>query len=77
MIEVVDFLFVCARLATAQQRYGEAARRFGLAEQVAQQIGYGGRGPMRAQIAAALTTVRAALGATVFAKAFAIGGSCH
>lgn len=35
MSEVIDFLFVGARLAAAQQQCIEAVRRFGLAEQVA------------------------------------------
>lgn len=67
MIELVDSRFLCARLATTQQPYGEAARRFGLAEQVAQQIGLAGRGPPACPDRSARSAVCATLDAAVFA----------
>jgi tetratricopeptide (TPR) repeat protein len=71
--EVVDCLWVAARLATAQQRYTRAAMLFGLAEQVCRRIRYHGNGVMRPAVDAALATVQTALEPAVFAEAFVAG----
>ena len=69
----VEWLWVAARLATAQQQYQHAATLFGLAEQMHSQVHYAIAGPMRNLADAALTTVREALDPVVFAEAFATG----
>ena len=71
--EVVDCLWVAARLATAQQAYERAATLFGLAEGVRRRIHYPAQGPGRAGVDAARATVQAALEPDVFAAAFAAG----
>lgn len=71
--ELVDCLWVAARLATAQQQQRCAATLFGLAEQVGSRIGYAPVGPMRPLIDAAMVTVQAALEPAVFDEAFAAG----
>lgn len=71
--EVVDCLWVAARLAMAQQQPRQAATLFGLAEQVRRRIHYHGNGVMRPAVDAALATVQAALEPTAFAEAFAAG----
>jgi len=71
--ELVDCLWIAARLATAQQQYPRAATLFGLAEQVGSRIRYVPAGPVRPLNEAALTTVQAALEPTIFAEAFAAG----
>ncbi|MEZ4617363.1 MAG: BTAD domain-containing putative transcriptional regulator [Caldilineaceae bacterium] len=71
--EVVDCLWVAARLATMQQQYEQAATLFGLAEQVRRRVYYPGNGVMRPAVDAALATVQAALEPAAFAEAFAAG----
>jgi tetratricopeptide (TPR) repeat protein len=71
--EQVDFLWMVARLATAQQQYQRAAMLFGLAEQVSSQIHYGLVEPIRPLVDAALATVRETLDPAAFAEAFATG----
>ncbi len=71
--ELVDSLWIAARLATVQQDYPRAATLFGLAEQVSSQIRYALVEPVRAQVDAALATVRDALDPAVFAAAFNAG----
>jgi predicted ATPase/DNA-binding SARP family transcriptional activator len=71
--ELVDCLWVTARLATAQQQYRRAATLFGLAEQVGSRIHYVSAPPVRPLIDAALTTVQTALEPAVFVEAFAAG----
>jgi len=71
--ELVDCLWVAARLATAQQDYLRAATLFGLAEQLRSRIRYPLVEPLRALVDVALTTGRAALKPTVFDVAFATG----
>lgn len=71
--ETVDCLWVAARLATAQGEYPRAATLFGLAEQMAQRIGYRAPSPVRPHIDAALAIVKAALGAVVCSESFAAG----
>ena len=71
--ELVDCLWVAARLATAQQHYRCAATLFGLAEQVGSRIGYVPAGPVRPLNDAAQVTVREALRKATFAEAFAAG----
>lgn len=71
--EVVDCLWVAARLATARQRYENAATRFGLADQVRNRVHYFIDCPMRPLVEEALETVRGNLDAQVFAEAFAAG----
>ena len=71
--EVVDCLWVAARLATTQQTYERAATLFGLAEGVRRRVHYPAYGPGRSQIEAALATVQTALEPTAFAEAFAAG----
>ena len=71
--EVVDCLWVAARLATAQQQYTRAATFFGLVEQTGSRIRYAPAGPVRPLNDAALATVQAALEQQVFAAAFAAG----
>ena len=66
-------LFVAARLATAQQRFGRAATLFGLADQAHSQIHYVIAGPVRVLADAALATVQAALDPADFAEAFVAG----
>lgn len=73
--ETVDCLWVAARLATAQGDYPRAAALFGLAEQMAQRIGYRAPSPVRPHIDAALATVQAALDPAVYAQSFAAGQS--
>jgi hypothetical protein len=70
---LVEFLFVAARLATAQHAYTHGAILFGLAEQIRVQIHCALDPPVRPLIAAALETVRAALGAEVFTEAYTTG----
>jgi tetratricopeptide (TPR) repeat protein len=69
----VGRLFVAARLATAQQQHRRAAMLFGLAEQAHSHIHYVYTGPVRAQVDAALVTVRETLSVEVFAEAFTRG----
>jgi len=71
--ELVDCLWVAARLATAQQQYQRAATLFGLVEQVGQRIRYAPVEPVRSMVNAALATVQAALEPAVFTEAFAAG----
>ncbi len=71
--ELVDCLWIAARLATAQQQYPRAATLFGLAEQVGRRIGYVPAGPVQPLNEAALVTVRQALEPAAFAAAFAAG----
>ncbi|MEZ4866281.1 MAG: BTAD domain-containing putative transcriptional regulator [Caldilineaceae bacterium] len=71
--EVVDCLWVAARLAAAQQQYEQAATRFGLAEQVRRKVHYHGNAVMRPAVDAALAAVQAALESATFAEAFAAG----
>ena len=71
--ELVDCLWIAARLATAQKQYQRAATLFGLAEQVGGRIGYAPAGPVRPLNDAALVTVREVLSEAVFAAAFATG----
>lgn len=72
-ISEVGWLWVAARLATAQQRYPRAATLFGLADQIHSQVHYVIAGPMHSLADAALATVQAALDPALFAKAFAAG----
>jgi predicted ATPase len=71
--ELVDCLWVAARLATAQQQYHRAATLFGLVAQVGQRIRYAPVAPVRSLVNAALATVQAALEPATFAEAFAAG----
>ena len=71
--ELVDCLWTAARLATVQQNYLRAATLSGLAEQVSSRIRYVLVEPVRAQVDAALATVRGELEPAVFAEAFAAG----
>jgi predicted ATPase len=71
--EVVDYLWVATRLATAQENYRHAAILFGLADQVSSRIRYELIGPVRQQVDAALATVRSALSPEIFAEAYALG----
>ena len=71
--ELVDCLWVAARLATAQQQYQRAATLFGLVEQVGQRIRYAPVEPVQSLVNAALATVQAALEPAAFAEAFAAG----
>ncbi|MEZ4869376.1 MAG: BTAD domain-containing putative transcriptional regulator [Caldilineaceae bacterium] len=71
--DLVDCLWVTARLATAQQAYIRAATLFGLAEQVSQRIRYPLAEPVQSMVNAALATVQTALEPAVFAEAFATG----
>jgi predicted ATPase/transcriptional regulator with XRE-family HTH domain len=71
--DLVERLWVAARLAAAQQWHERAATLFGLAEQVRGHLHYELVGPVRPLVDAALATVRAALDAEVFAEAFAAG----
>ncbi len=71
--ELVDCLWVAARLATAQQQYQHAATFFGLVAQVGQRIRYAPVAPVRSLVNAALATVQAALEPAVFAEAFTAG----
>ncbi len=71
--ELVDCLWVAARLAAAQQQYQRAATLFGLAEQVGSRIGYLSAVPVRPLADAALATVQIALEPAAFAAAFAAG----
>ena len=66
-------LWVCARLAAAQQDYRRAALLFGLAEEAHRQVHHVIGGPMRGLADEALAAVRAALGQEAFAAAFAAG----
>jgi hypothetical protein len=70
--EVVDCLWVAARLATAQQQFVRAATLFGLAEQVRLRIHYAVDG-RRPQVDAALATVQTTLEPAAFAEAFTAG----
>ena len=72
-IDQVQRLFVAARLATAQQRYHEAAILFGLAGRVHSAIHDVIGGPMRALADEALAAVRAELAPDLFADAFKTG----
>ncbi|MEZ4731551.1 MAG: BTAD domain-containing putative transcriptional regulator [Caldilineaceae bacterium] len=71
--EVVDCLWVAARLATIQQHYEQAATLFGLAEQVRRRVRYDAADPPRPLADAALATVRTTLEPTAFVEAFAAG----
>ncbi len=71
--EVVDCLWVAARLATVQQHYRRAATLFGLAEQMRRRVRYDAADPPRPLADAALATVQAALEPAAFAEAFAAG----
>ena len=71
--EVVNCLWVAARLATVQQHYLRAATLFGLAEQVRRRVRYDAADPPRPLADAALATVQAALEPAAFAEAFAAG----
>jgi predicted ATPase/DNA-binding SARP family transcriptional activator len=71
--EVVNCLWVAARLATVQQHYLRAATLFGLAEQVRRRVRYDAADPPRPLADAALATVQTALEPAAFAKAFAAG----
>ncbi|MBX3001721.1 MAG: AAA family ATPase [Caldilineaceae bacterium] len=71
--EVVDCLWVAARLAVAQNHYVQAATFFGLAEAVRLRVHYPAQGPYSEWVDAALAIVQAALGPVVFAEAFAAG----
>jgi predicted ATPase/DNA-binding SARP family transcriptional activator len=72
-IELVECVWVAARLATAQQQFVRAATLFGLAEQLRRQTRYELLEPVRSLVDAALATVRQALGAEHFAEAFTAG----
>ncbi len=71
--DLVDCLWVTARLATARQAYVRAATLFGLAEQISQRIRYPLVEPVQSLVNAALATVQAALEPAAFAEAFAAG----
>jgi predicted ATPase/DNA-binding XRE family transcriptional regulator len=71
--EQVDFLWMVARLATAQEQYSRAAMLFGLAEQISSQSHYRLVEPVRSLVDTALATVREALDPAIFAEAFATG----
>jgi hypothetical protein len=71
--ELVDCLWVDARLATAQEQYLRAATLFGLAEQVGSQIHYVPTGPVKPLIDSAIATVHNSLAPDAFAAAFAEG----
>lgn len=71
--DLVDCLWVAARLATVQQQYYRSATLFGLAAQVRSRIGYPLVEPTRPLVDAALATVQAALEPAAFAAAFAAG----
>ena len=71
--ELVDCLWVAARLATAQEQYQRAATLFGLAEQVGARIHYAPIEPIRPLIETALATIREALPPDLFAEAFTFG----
>jgi hypothetical protein len=72
-IDQLERLLVAARLAAAQQHYPRAATLFSLAEQIRSRLDYVLAGPLRAQVDAALVTVREALAPVVFAEVFATG----
>jgi hypothetical protein len=72
-IELVECMWVAARLATAQQQFLRAATLFGLAEQLRRHTRYELVGPARPMVDTALATVHAALGAELFAEAFTTG----
>lgn len=69
----VGWLWVAARVATAQHQYLRAATLFGLAEQVHSKIHHVIAGPIRTLADAALATVRSVLTPAIFAEAFAAG----
>ena len=71
--DLVDCLWVAARLATARQAYVRAATLFGLAEQVSRRIRYPLVEPVQSLVNAALATVQTALEPAAFAEAFAAG----
>lgn len=71
--ELVDCLWIAARVVTAQRQHQRAATLFGLAEQVGSRIGYAPAGPVRPLNKAAQVTVREALSEASFAEAFATG----
>ncbi len=71
--EVVDCLWVAARLATVQREPIRAATRFGLAEQVRRKVHYHGNRVTRPAVDDALAAVQGALEPAVFAVAFASG----
>ncbi|MBX3001724.1 MAG: hypothetical protein KF893_24585 [Caldilineaceae bacterium] len=72
-IELVECVWVVARLATAQQQFVRAATLFGLADQLRRHTRYKLMGPVRSLVDAALATVQAALGTEVFAEVFTTG----
>jgi hypothetical protein len=71
--ELVDCLWIAARLATAQQHYLRAATLFGLAQQISSRIRYELVGPVRPLVDAALANVRIALDPALFDEAFTTG----
>jgi predicted ATPase/DNA-binding SARP family transcriptional activator len=72
-IELVECVWLAARLATAQQQFLRAATLFGLAEQLHRHTRYELLGPVRSLVEAALATVQAALDPAVFAATFSTG----
>ncbi len=72
-IEQLERVYLAARLAAAQGAYESAATLFGLGARAGDQIGYAPAGPLRLMTDRALGTTRAALGPTLFARAFAGG----
>jgi tetratricopeptide (TPR) repeat protein len=71
--EVVDCLWVAARLAVAQNHYVRAATIFGLAEAVRLRVHYPAHGWYSALADTALATVQASLEPADFAETFAAG----
>ena len=72
-IELVECLWVAARLAAVQQQYQRAANLFGLAEQLGSQIRCAPVEPIRTQITMVMATVQQELGTEHFAEAIAAG----
>lgn len=67
--ELVDCLYIAARLAVAQESYLRAAALFGLAHRQHREIRHRLDAPMRPLVAAALQAVRCALPPSAFAEA--------
>ncbi len=71
--ELVDCLYIAARLAAAEQRYPQAAELFGLAHRLRDEIHHRLDAPMRPLVDGALEEVRRALASGAFAEAWRRG----
>lgn len=71
--ELVDCVYVAARLAAAQQRYPRSAALFGLARRLRRELQHRLDAPLRPQVAAALAAVRCAMSLPAFGEAFHSG----